>query len=282
MKTNPANTLTVDFQSVQAHYDLSDAFFKLYLDPTMTYSCAYFRAGKETLEEAQIAKIDLSLGKLKLRPGERLLDIGCGWGSTARRAREKYNVKVVGLTLSKNQFSHASQLSSGDDDLEFRLEGWETYHEPCDKIVSIGAFEHFTPAKYDAFFSRCKDMLSPQGLLLLHTITTGTPNASFAFKRWTHFIITNIFPGGRLPDPEQVVSHSRRAGFELLHAESLRLHYARTLDLWAENLQSNRERAVEITSDETYETYLKYLTSCAEHFRAGDVNVYQFLLSLQS
>ena len=96
-----SETLTVDFQSVQAHYDLSDEFFKLYLDPTMTYPCAYFPTGKETLEEAQIAKIDLSLAKFKLQPGERLLDIGCGWESTARRAREKYEAQVVGLTLSK-------------------------------------------------------------------------------------------------------------------------------------------------------------------------------------
>lgn len=274
---NP-DTLTVDFQSVQAHYDLSDEFFRLYLDPTMTYSCAYFPTGKETLEEAQVAKIDLSLGKLKLQPGERLLDIGCGWGSTAKRAREKHGVRVVGLTLSKNQFTLASQRASSDNGLEFRLEGWETYHGSCDKIVSIGAFEHFTPAKYDAFFARCKELLSPQGLFLLHTITTGKPNPTFASKRWLHFIVTNIFPGGRLPDPDQVISRSRHAGLELLHAETLRPHYARTLELWAANLHRNHDRAVEITSKETYDTYMKYLLSCAEHFHAGDVNIYQFLL----
>ncbi|MEK6570647.1 MAG: class I SAM-dependent methyltransferase [Bacteroidota bacterium] len=274
---NP-ETLTVDFENVQAHYDLSDDFFKLYLDPTMTYSCAYFPTGKETLEEAQIAKLDLTLGKLKLKSGERLLDIGCGWGSTARRAREKYGVKVVGLTLSKNQFEHASRLARGQDGLEFRLEGWETYNQPCDKIVSIGAFEHFTPPKYDAFFARCKEILPENGLMLLHTITTGKPNKTFTFLRWTHFIITNIFPGGRLPDPEQVVSHSRLGGFELLHAESLRLHYAHTLDLWAANLERNRGEAIRVTTEETYKTYIKYLTSCADHFRSAEINVYQFLL----
>lgn len=278
-ESNPETqrALTTDFHSVQAHYDLSDKFFKLYLDPTMTYSCAYFPTGKEALEEAQRAKIDLSLGKLKLERGERLLDIGCGWGSVVRRAHEKYGVSVVGLTLSKNQFAYATHFAK-EGGLEFRLEGWETYNDRCDKIISIGAFEHFTPPKYDPFFARCRALLPPQGALLLHTITTGKPNPTFAFKRWTHFILTNIFPGERLPDPEQVITNSRKAGFELLHAESLRPHYVRTLDLWAENLRHNRDRAIQLTSEQTFQTYMKYLTSCAEHFRAGDINVYQFLL----
>ncbi len=278
MKPETSTALTVDFENVQAHYDLSDDFFKLYLDPTMTYSCAYFPTGKERLEEAQVAKLDLSLGKLKLKSGERLLDIGCGWGSTVRRANEKYGVRAVGLTLSKNQYEYANRLGRGNDGLEFRLEGWETYRERCDKIISIGAFEHFTPPKYDAFFARCKELLPEDGLMLLHTITTGKLNKTFTFLRWTHFIITNIFPGGRLPDPEQVVSHSRLGGFELLHAESLRLHYAHTLDLWAANLERNRDEAIHVTSEETYKTYMKYLTSCADHFRTGEIDVYQFLM----
>lgn len=275
--TTPEN-LHADFASVQAHYDLSDDFFGLFLDQTMTYSCAYFPTGKETLEEAQIAKIDLSLGKLALKPRERLLDIGCGWGAAARRAREKYGSTVVGLTLSKNQFTYATGLAEGWDGLEFRLEGWETYRAPCDKIVSIGAFEHFTPPKYGAFFARCRELLGENGVMLLHTITTGKPNRTFGFLRWTHFLVTDIFPGGRLPDPEQVVSHSRLGGFELVHAESLRPHYARTLELWAENLERRRADAIRLTSEKTYSTYLKYLTSCPPRFRSGDINVYQFLL----
>lgn len=270
--------LTTDFDSIQAHYDLSDDFFKLFLDPTMTYSCAYFPTGRETLQEAQIAKIDLSLAKLDLNPEERLLDIGCGWGFTAVTAREKYGSKVVGLTLSKNQFAYTNRLAKGKDGLEFRLEGWETYNDPCDKIVSIGAFEHFTPAKYQAFFARCKELLGRNGLMLLQTITTGSFEKTFAFLRWTHFLITNIFPGGRLPDPEQVVSHSRLAGFELIHAENLRMHYARTLDLWAANLERNRAEAIKVTSEETYTTYMKYLRLSAPYFRSGKINVFQFLM----
>ncbi len=114
--------------------------------------------------------------------------------------------------------------------------------------------------------------------MLLHTITTGKPNKTFSFLRWTHFLVTNIFPGGRLPGPEQVVGQSRLAGFELLHAESLRLHYAKTLELWAANLERNRSEAIRVTSESTYTTYMKYLTSCVARFHSGDINVYQFLL----
>jgi cyclopropane-fatty-acyl-phospholipid synthase len=263
---------------VQAHYDLSDAFFQLFLDPSLTYSCAYFPTGRETLAEAQQAKIDLSLGKLQLKPGERLLDIGCGWGSVAARARAQYGVRMVGLTLSQHQYAYATQLFADDAQVAIRLEGWETYAEPCDHIVCIGAFEHFTPAKYEAFFARCRGLLAADGRMLLHTITTGKPNSTFTFARWAHFIARQIFPGGKLPHPEQVVSQARLGGWELLHAESLRPHYARTLDLWSARLAQHRAEAVQLTNEETYQTYLTYLTSCAEHFRSGDINVYQFLL----
>src|SRR6266567_1049099 len=133
------------FEEVQAHYDLSDDFFRLFLDPTQTYSCAYFERDDMTLEEAQLAKIDLALGKLGLQPGMTLLDVGCGWGATMRRAVEKYDVNVVGLTLSKNQATHVQQKFDEMDSPRTKrvlLEGWEQFDEPVDRIVSIGAFEH--------------------------------------------------------------------------------------------------------------------------------------------
>ena len=276
--TQSRATLSADFAPVQAHYDLSDEFFTLFLDPSMMYSCAKFDAPESTLAEAQQAKIDLSLGKLDLKPGQRLLDIGCGWGATARRAREKYGANVVGLTLSKNQHAHCEQLAGGTDGIEFRLEGWETFDEKVDRIVSIGAFEHFGREKHADFFARCRSFLPDDGSMLLHTITLGKPSKSFSFLRFVHFMSYKIFPGGDVPPPERVFEMARAGGFELVHLESLRLHYARTLDCWAENLTKNQTKAVEVAGEETYKTYMKYLVDCAKFFRSGEVNVYQYRL----
>ncbi|MCB0945618.1 MAG: class I SAM-dependent methyltransferase, partial [Mycobacterium sp.] len=171
--------LTPHFQEVQAHYDLSDDFFRLFLDPTMTYSCAYFdRRRNITLEQAQLAKIDLSLAKLGLQPGMTLLDVGCGWGSTMRRAVEKYDVNVVGLTLSKHQAVHVQKmLDELDTERTGRvlLHGWEEFDEPVDRIVSIGAFEHFGYDRYDDFFEKAYGIMPEDGVLLLHSITRLTP-----------------------------------------------------------------------------------------------------------
>ena len=151
-----AKNLKPHFENVQAHYDLSDEFFRLWLDPTQTYSCAYFERDDMTLEEAQLAKIDLALGKLGLQPGMTLLDVGCGWGSTMMRAIEKYDVNVVGLTLRENQKAHVEKRlrASSDSPRSKRvlLQGWEQFDEPVDRIVSIGAFEHFGFDRYDDFF----------------------------------------------------------------------------------------------------------------------------------
>ena len=154
------------FEDVQAHYDLSDEFFALFLDPTRTYSCAYFERDDMTLEEAQIAKIDLALGKLGLQPGMMLLDVGCGWGAATLRALEKYDVNVVGLTLSKNQAAYVRQLlavSGSPRSKRVLLEGWEQFHEPVDRIVAIGPLEHFGHDRYAAFFKRAYDLLPGDG-----------------------------------------------------------------------------------------------------------------------
>ena len=277
------------FEDVQAHYDLSDDFFCLFLDPTQTYSCAYFERDDMTLEEAQIAKIDLALGKLGLQPGMTLLDVGCGWGATMMRAIEKYDVNVVGLTLSRNQAGHVEQLFGQSDSPRSKrvlLEGWEQFDEPVDRIVSVGAFEHFGFDRYDDFFKMAHNALPDGGIMLLHTITGLHPNEvaerglplSFKFARFIKFIITEIFPGGRLPSIPMVQDRATAGGFTVSRVQSLQPHYAKTLDLWAAALQARKDEAVAIQSEEVYERYMKYLTGCADMFRVGYIDVNQFTL----
>jgi len=259
----------------------------LFLDPSRTYSCAKFDTPETSLEQAQIAKIDLSLGKCELKAGQVLLDIGCGWGATALRARERYGVKVIGLTLSKNQHAYCQKLAGGRDGLEFRLEGWETFNQKVDRIVSIGAFEHFRRDRYPAFFARCHEILPDDGVMLLHTITALTlPQMAdrkipltFEVARFVKFILTEIFPGGRLPSIEKVEEYATPAGFTLTRRQSLQLHYARTLDCWAEALEAHKDEAIAVQSEEVYDRYMHYLTGCARGFRMGYIDVHQFTLA---
>ncbi|MDX1881661.1 cyclopropane mycolic acid synthase family methyltransferase [Mycolicibacterium sp. 141076] len=284
-----AEKLKPHFADVQAHYDLSDDFFRLFLDPSQTYSCAYFQRDDMTLEQAQLAKIDLALGKLGLEPGMTLLDVGCGWGATMRRAIEKYDVDVVGLTLSKNQAAYVNHLLDGVDTKRSRrvyLEGWEQFDEPVDRIVSIGAFEHFGHDRYPAFFQMAYDALPSDGVMLLHTICGIDPRRAaemgipltFALARFVKFIVTEIFPGGRLPSIEMVENLSTAAGFRVTRVQSLQPHYAKTLDHWAEALEAHRDEAIAIQSVEVYDRYMKYLTGCADMFHRRQVDVNQFTL----
>ena len=284
------------YKQVQAHYDLSNDFFALFLDSSMTYSCAYFARPDMSLYEAQLAKIDLSLGKCDLpRKAEssnaaarmKLLDIGCGWGATARRAVENFNVDVIGLTLSKEQHALITQsVANPGTHIDFRLQGWEEFTEPVDRIISIGAFEHFRAERYEAFFTRAFSLLPRGGRMMLHTIVQPDINelrqrgivVDHEAVMFGKFICKNIFPGGQLCSPQVITRHATNAGFTLTHSESLRLHYARTLDMWADNLRARRQEAITITNKDTYDMYMHYLTGCAHYFRTGHNDVMQFTL----
>ncbi len=277
------------YEESQSIYDVSDEFFALFLDPTMGYTCAYFERDDMTLEEAQNAKFDLALGKLNLEPGMTLLDIGCGWGGALKRAVEKFDVNVIGITLSRNQFEYSKKKLAGiptQRNIEVRLQGWEEFEDKVDRIVTIGAFEAFKADRWPAFFERAYDVLPDDGRMLLHTILTyhwqQMPELGIKLTmsdvRFARFIGTEIFPGGQLPTQEDIRNVSQAAGFSLEKVQLLREHYERTLNIWAANLEANKEKAVAIQSEEVYDRYMHYLTGCENFFRKGISNVGQFTL----
>ncbi|OBB01641.1 SAM-dependent methyltransferase [Mycobacteriaceae bacterium 1482268.1] len=274
---------------VRAHYDLSNEFFQLFTDPSVTYSCAYFPRDDMTMEEAQVAKLDLSLQKLNLKPGMTLLDVGCGWGSMMKRALEVYDVNVIGVTLSENQYEFCQQvLAEADTQRSYKvlLADWSEVKEPVDRIVVIEALEHFGFERYDDFFTFAYDLMPDDGVMMVHSICGLTPQEmkdrgvplTFSFARFIKFVLTEIFPGGRLPSIEKVEEHSTKAGFKVSRIQSLQSDFAKTLDMWAEVLESRKDEAVAIASEEVYERYMKFLRGTADGFRIGYVDINQFTL----
>ena len=278
------------YEESQSIYDVSDEFFGLFLDPTMGYTCAYFERDDMSLEEAQNAKFDLALGKLDLEPGMTLLDIGCGWGGAMQRAIQKFDVNVIGITLSRNQFEYSkTKLASipTERNVEVRLQGWEEFEDKVDRIVTIGAFEAFKMERYAAFFERSYRILPDDGRMLLHTILMYTQKqmhergVSLTMRdvRFARFIGTEIFPGGQLPAQEDIFKFAQDAGFSVEKVQLLQEHYARTLNMWAANLEANKDNAIALQSEEVYDRYLHYLTGCENVFRKGTTNVGQFTLT---
>ncbi len=279
--------LAPPYQDVQAHYDLSNDFYRLFLGPTMLYTCAYYERDDMTLEEAQIAKNTLALGKCDLQPGQRLLDIGCGWGATIIQAVEQYGVRGVGITLSGEQVKWAREAAQHlGDRAEFRMQGWEEFDEPVDRIVALCSTEHFREERYGVFFEKCYRLLPPRAPMLIQVIVF--PEESAQKEKcltWTEedvafakFIGRKIFPGGQLRAPSTLCRYATAVGFETTRIQSLQPHYARTLDAWAERLEANREAAIELTSPEIYDMYMHYITGCADRYRSGKIDVVQISL----
>ena len=281
--------LTPYYEESQSIYDVSDDFFALFLGPTMGYTCGYYEHEDMSLDDSQTAKFDLALGKLDLEPGMTLLDVGCGWGGALELAVQKYDVNVIGITLSKNQSEFArKRLAKLDTNrsIEVRLQGWEEFEQPVDRIVSIGAFEAFKVERYPLFFEKAYSLLPRDGRMLLHTILAHTQKffrdngikLTISDLKFMQFIGTEIFPGGQLPAVEDIEQLALDSGFTLERVHLLREHYARTLDMWAANLLASHDEAIAITSPEIYDRYMKYLTGCADFFRRGITNVGQFTL----
>jgi cyclopropane-fatty-acyl-phospholipid synthase len=284
-------------EDVQSHYDRSNEFFKLWLDPSMTYSCAYFEERPNmTLEEAQFAKRKLALDKLNLEPGMTLLDIGSGWGSTMRHAVEHYDVDVIGLTLSENQLAHCKQKFAEMDSprrKEVRLQGWEQFDEPVDRIVSLGAFEHFADGagdagyeRYATFFKKYYSLLPDDGRMLLHTIVVPSAEegkelglkTTMSLLRFISFILKEIYPGGKLPQVAQVDRYSTDAGFKIERHHFIGKNYVPTLNAWADKLEEHKDEAIELKGQEMYDIFQRYLRGCSDLFRDGYTNVCQFTL----
>jgi cyclopropane-fatty-acyl-phospholipid synthase len=276
--------LAVDAQQVQQHYDVSDAFYSLWLDPMRLYSCAYFREGRMALAQAQEAKLDHICRKLMLRPGERFLDVGAGWGGLLLWAAEHYRVQAHGITLSRNQHAHVSRL------IEARgLQGQVTMalrdyreldeHEPFDKIASVGMFEHVGRALLPEYFAKLRRLLKPGGLLMNHGITAaGTRNHQLG-AGMGDFIERYIFPGGELLHVSKVAQVMSEALLEPLDLENLRPHYARTLWAWSDALEVQLPAARQLTSENVVRAYRLYLAGSAMAFEQGWMSLFQILAS---
>lgn len=265
--------------TIAHHYDVGNDFYALWLDPQRVYSCAYFRDEEQDLASAQRDKLDYICRKLRLAPGQSLLDIGCGWGALACWAARHYGVHVHGITLSEQQFRFASERirSEGLADrvkIEIRdyrdLKGEAVY----DRIVSVGMFEHVGVKNFPVYFGTVRRILKPDGLFLNHGITSETGGES---SPMTAFMNRYIFPDGELARICDVINAMESAGFETLDVESLRRHYALTLRRWVKALEANRDAAIQASSTRIYRLWRLYMAGCAYHFEHGETNVYQLL-----
>jgi cyclopropane-fatty-acyl-phospholipid synthase len=269
-----------DRQAIAYHYDVSNDFYALWLDPRMLYTCAYFRTPVDDLDRAQVQKLDHVCRKLRLRPGERLLDLGCGWGGLVMHAARHYGVRARGVTLSQAQTDWArdriSQLGLEEscrvDNLDYR-----DLNEPsaCDKMACIGMFEHVGEAGLPDAFRRCRSLLRPGGCFLLHGITRDHARP-LDYKN--SFSCNLVFPNGELEPISTILAAAEAAGWEIRDVENLREHYARTCKLWFERLEARRGEALRHVDETTFRTWWMYLAGSAFNFRQGNIGLYQTLL----
>ena len=276
-----------DARQVQFHYDISDDFYALWLDPLRVYSCAYYREPSMTLAGAQQAKLDHICRKLMLREGERFLDIGAGWGGLLLWAAEHYGVRAQGITLSKNQHAHVNRLIDerglrGRVAMDLRDYRELPEDEPWDKIASVGMFEHVGHAQLPAYFGKIWRLLAPGGLLMNHGITAGGTRNEQLGAGMGDFIERYIFPGGELEHMAHVLGMLSEAGLEALDVENLRPHYARTLWDWSDALEARLDSARAVTRDNVVRAYRLYLAGSAMCFEHGWISLFQMLAARPS
>lgn len=289
-KSATAHSSERDAAQIQFHYDVSDDFYALWLDPRRVYSCAYYCENSMTLAQAQEAKLDLICRKLALKPGERFLDIGAGWGALLLWAAEHYGVDATGITLSRNQHAHVQHLvkSRGLEGrvhmelLDYRnMDASRTF----DKIASVGMFEHVGQANMVAYFKKVRSLLKPGGMVINHGITAGGPDHGQLGAGMGDFIEKYIFPGGELLHISQVLRDMAHGGLEMVDTENLRPHYARTLWAWSDALEAQLDAAQRVLastssvarSGKILRAYRLYLAGSAMSFEQGWISLHQML-----
>ncbi|MBV9965564.1 MAG: class I SAM-dependent methyltransferase [Alphaproteobacteria bacterium] len=271
-----------DAADVRYHYDVSNEFYRLWLDRHMVYSCAYFKTGAEDLDTAQEQKLDHLCRKLRLQPGERLLDIGCGWGGLACWAAARYGVTAVGVTLSELQVEEARRRVADAalaDRVEIRCQDYRDVSDTggFDKIVSVGMYEHVGIANLPLYFQTIARLLKPGGMALNHGITAGDRDGAAQGPPGGEFIDRFVFPGGALPHLSKVIYEIAGAGLEVLDVEDLRPHYPPTLWHWVKRLEGQRDAAVAAAGPERYRIWRLYMPGMAYAFERGFLSVAQVL-----
>jgi cyclopropane-fatty-acyl-phospholipid synthase len=269
-----------DQEAIRYHYDVSDDFYKLWLDKNLVYSCAYFEQGDEDLAIAQTKKIDHILRKIRLRPGDTLLDIGCGWGALVMHAAKYYGAKCVGITLSENQANHAKKIVSDaglSDWVEIRLQDYRDVTGTFDRITSVGMFEHVGVKNLPGYFSKINALLADDGIAMNHGITSTDAESGETPYGNGEFIEKYVFPQGELPHVGLALKAMQEGGLEVLDVENLRRHYAKTCAMWVDNFEANADEIKRLAGDRRYRIWRVYLAGCAYAFEQDWISLYQIV-----
>ena len=277
-----AHRLRGNRSNISHHYDVSNAFYLMWLDSRMVYSCAYFRSTDDSLDEAQARKLDHICRKLRLARGERFLDIGCGWGALIFWAAERYGVEATGITLSRNQYEHVKEEIA-----QRRLTGRVRVElvdyadlpdvEAFDKVASVGMFEHVGPRNYDRYFGKIRQILVPGGFVLNHGITHNALSQRSLGSGMGEFVEEYVFPGGELAHVSRVIEGLAAQGLEVIDGEALREHYAKTLWHWVDRLEANADAARQEVGEEKFRVWRIYMAGSAHAFDRGWMSLWQLL-----
>jgi cyclopropane-fatty-acyl-phospholipid synthase len=276
------HTRPADRKNVQHHYDVGNDFYGLWLDRNRVYSCAYYKTSDDTLDTAQENKLDHICRKLELKPTERLLDIGCGWGGLVLWAARHYGVSALGITLSEEQHAYATEKIREfglKDRCDVRLMDYRDVDEekPFDKIASVGMFEHVGKRNLKAYFGKIARMLKPGGMVMNHGITTNSLKDAELGSGIGEFVDEYVFPGGELVHVSRVLAEMSAQGLEPWDAECLRPHYAKTLWEWVRRLEARQEEARRIVGEKMYRIWRIYMAGSAHAFDRGWISIFQIL-----